>query len=300
LGTAAGCARLLGLDAAQTLAALSIAFSMASGSRKQFGSMMKPIHAGLAAKNAVLAARMAQAGIEGNAEPVGGQWGFAELYGASDREDATKSLAPNDAGQRLAIETDGLMAKRFPCCAAAHRTLDGLAELQAQYRFPLESVERVDAWVPAFARANLRFDDPQNEMEARFSLPYCAVRVLQTGRLSLSDMTREKVREEAIRPWLQRIVIHTKPGSVSDELGERATPAVTRVTLEGRRVHEIGVLAPKGSRCVPLTEAEQLAKFRDCCAWAGAEREAERLFALARSISRLSRFGEFSEALTGA
>jgi 2-methylcitrate dehydratase PrpD len=300
IGTAAGCARLLGLDAGRTLASMSIAFSMASGSRKQFGSMMKPIHAGLAAKNAVLAVRMAQAGICGHEEPLTGAWGFAGLYGDNRETGDAKANVPEESKRILAIESDGLLAKRFPCCGAAHRTLDGLVELRQRHGLSLEAVERIEAVVPVFARDNLRFDDPRNEMEARFSLTYPAVRVLQAGALTLSDMTLDKVRDPSIRPWLQRVVIHTKPGSVAEELGENATPAITRVVMRSGDVHEVGIGMPKGSRQAPLTQDEQRAKFRDCCRWAGKERDADRLFEIASSIHSVRRFRDFSQLFAQA
>lgn len=296
IGTAMGCARLLRLDAEQTLAAMSNAFSMASGSKKQFGTMMKPIHAGLAAKNAVLAARMAQAGISGDATPLSGNWGFAELYGGQPNKPSPRDVL-SGVGERLAIESDGLMAKRFPCCGAAHRTLDGLVILREQYRFAPEEVDHVQAFIPAFARANLRFDEPQDVNEARFSLTYCAARVLETGRLTLNDMTLKRVRDPAVRPWLSRFVMHIKSGSVSEELGEKATPAVTRVVLKNGQVCEAAVQAPKGSIHVPFSEAEQRTKFRDCCRWAGRVNDADRLFELARSIPYLPRFSAFTEEL---
>jgi 2-methylcitrate dehydratase PrpD len=138
-------------------------------------------------------------------------------------------------------------------------------------------------------------------MEARFSLTYCAARVLQTGSLTLSDMTLKRVRDDSVRPWLRRFLIHTNPGSVSDELrGANATPAITRIVLKSGRVHEIGILAPKGSRQAPLTEDDRRGKFQDCCQWAGRGDDANRLFALARSIQELARFPEFSQGLAQA
>lgn len=297
IGTAGACARLLRLDPEQTLAAMSIASSMAGGSKKQFGSMMKPLHAGLAAKNAVLAARMAEAGISGDPEPLGGQWGFAQLAGAGQPGEAAVAGALQDLGTTLAIETDGLMAKRFPCCGAAHRTLDGLLQLRQQLQLRLEDLQRVEAFIPAFARENLRFDDPQDESQARFSLTYPALRVLQTGGLSLYDMTLERILDPSLRPWLQRIFIHVKAGSVSEELSEKATPAITRVVMNGGAVHEIGITAPKGSRQNPLSEDERYAKFRDCCRWAGREQDADRLFEMARSLNAMARFQDFSRRL---
>lgn len=297
IGTAGACARLLGLNAERTLAAMSIAFSMAGGSKKQFGSVMKPIHAGLAAKNAVLAARMAQMGIDGDPQPLSGHWSFAQLYGGKQLDNASLSIILDDLGETLAIETEGLMAKRFPCCGAAHRTLDGLLELRQQQRLNLDTVERIEAFIPVFARENLRFDDPQNELQARFSLTYPAVRVLQAGRLSLSDMTWESVRDPAIQPWLRRIIVHTKPGSVSQELSERASPTVTRVVTRSGITHEVGIRWPKGSRQAPFTEEERHEKFRDCCRWAGKGGAADRFFEIVRSLQGISRFRDFSRAL---
>jgi 2-methylcitrate dehydratase PrpD len=297
IGTAGACARLLRLNPEQTLAAISIASSMASGSKKQFGSMMKPLHAGLAAKNAVLAARMAEAGIRGDPQPLGGQWGFAQLFGAGrlDEESVTRVL--QDLGTNLAIETDGLLVKRFPCCGAAHRTLDGLLELRQRLQLRLEDVESIEVFIPAFARENLRFDDPQDESQARFSLTYPALRVLQSGGLSLHDMVLERIRDPSIRPWLRRVLIHVKAGSVSEALSATATPAVTRVITRGNTVAEIGIAAPKGSRQHPLTEDERYAKFRDCCGWADREKDADRLFAAARSLHEKTRFRDFCRAL---
>ena len=53
IGAAAAAARLLGLDAAAAGHALAIAASEASGLKENFGTMVKPLHAGLAARNGV-------------------------------------------------------------------------------------------------------------------------------------------------------------------------------------------------------------------------------------------------------
>lgn len=297
IGTAGGCARLLKLSIQQTLAAMSNAFSMAAGSKSQFGSMMKPIHAGLAAHNAVLAARMAQAGISGNRVPITGHWGLADLYSEPQEAALRKAQALCGFGETLCIETEGLMPKRFPCCGAAHRTLDGLLELRKRHSLALEQVDRIEVFIPAFARANLRFDDPRDENEARFSLPYCGVRVLQTGRLTLRDLTPERVRDESIRPWLQRFDIQIKAGSVAEELSESATPAITRVLLKDDTMHEVRITMPRGVRRLPFTEEERYEKFSDCCRWAGRAEEAEYLFKTAGAIEGLPQFGQLSRRL---
>src|SRR5437867_12778458 len=63
LGAAAASARLLGLDAPSTVHALGIAASLACGVKENLGSMVKPLHAGMAARNGIMAAQLAKAGF---------------------------------------------------------------------------------------------------------------------------------------------------------------------------------------------------------------------------------------------
>ena len=55
------------LTASDGPTALAIAASEASGLKENFGTMVKPLHAGIAARNGVLAAKLAQAGMTGSA-----------------------------------------------------------------------------------------------------------------------------------------------------------------------------------------------------------------------------------------
>src|SRR4029079_8569363 len=60
LGAAAGCARLLKLDAQKTQMALGIAASQPIGLREQFGTMTKPFHPGAAARAGLMSALLAR------------------------------------------------------------------------------------------------------------------------------------------------------------------------------------------------------------------------------------------------
>src|SRR5207302_6643669 len=85
IGAAAACARLLRLDVAATANCIALAASQASGLKENFGTMSKPLHAGLAARNGVLAAQLAQHGCTA-AEPAlgGGQARVAALIRRTD------------------------------------------------------------------------------------------------------------------------------------------------------------------------------------------------------------------------
>ena len=85
-GASAACGKLLGLDAAQMQMALGITASMASGIVANFGTMTKPLHVGLGARNGVLAAKLARGGYTANAKAIEGGFGFYQVL-ASRRAD---------------------------------------------------------------------------------------------------------------------------------------------------------------------------------------------------------------------
>jgi len=287
IGTAGACARLLGATPDQVLAAMSAATSMAAGSKLQFGSMMKPIHAGLAAKNAVLAARFAMAGIGANDDPLAGDWGFAALTGAGDID---AEVMIDHLGETLEIETSGLLAKRFPCCGAIHRSVDALEILRNEPGFLPEAIDRIETFLPEMAKRNLRFDRPVDEMEARFSGTYCLARMLSDGALELGHFTPHGVRDERIAAWLPRIrLVAYENALMVDGANFKAT---TRVYRKDGGIMEATVSHPKGSPENPLNGADLLAKFQTCCAWSGHAAAAEPLFELAGSLGTAIDVGE--------
>ncbi len=70
-GAAVAASALLGLDADGAGRALALAGTMTAGHREAFGSMTKPLHAGKAAANGILAARLAATGLAGPPGPPG-------------------------------------------------------------------------------------------------------------------------------------------------------------------------------------------------------------------------------------
>ena len=167
--------------------AISIATSMASGTKGQFGTMTKALHCGLAAKTGILAARLAQRGIGGSHTIIEGEMDFGALFGGDTPPNWTAALAQE--GEPLAIEKWGLAVKRYPCCGSTHRIVDGILALRAQYDFAAEDVVQVEVLVGYGNMINLPFDHPQNEMEARFSMQYSVAVALLYGRLGLADFT---------------------------------------------------------------------------------------------------------------
>jgi 2-methylcitrate dehydratase PrpD len=126
LGAVAGAGRLLRLDQSQIQNALGIAASMASGSRQNFGTMTKPLHAGLVARDVVLAAELAAAGFTADPHQLEGALGYFAMYGVNPRVSEVHSALEQP---RVLLE-HGLNVKKYPCCYGTHRMADAALNLR--------------------------------------------------------------------------------------------------------------------------------------------------------------------------
>jgi 2-methylcitrate dehydratase PrpD len=261
IGAAAACARLLGLRPAEVGAALSVGFSMAGGSKLQFGTMAKPVHAGLAAMHGVMAADLAARGITAHPEPLDGPWSFRDLFAGpgSHGYDAKK------IGRPLAIEQYGLKAKVHPGCASTHCAVDAVIALRNEFGIAAKDVESVDVLVNRMSFDNLMYSRPVTEMQARFSMQYCIALALLHGRLALRDFTLPAVKRPEMRRWLPRIAMrHTKPGQELPLVDNGREPGRVSMRLKDGRKLERYVQYPRGVLQAPMSAGELDAKLADC------------------------------------
>lgn len=263
IAAAAACGRLLALDEGAMTNAISIASSMAGGCKGQFGTMTKSLQAGLAAKAGVLAARLAQSGIEGSHTIIEGEKGFGALFAGNNTPDWNVGLAQE--GAPLALEQWGLAAKQYPCCASSHRIVDCILALREQYGFTAEDVAEVDTLVGYGNKLNLPYDQPQNEMEARFSMQYAVALALLFGRLRLSDFTVEAVRRPEVRALFPLTTMRAHPRGVDNTDPTKRLPHTVKIKLKDGRVLERSAQFAKGTTYIPFDDADRAAKFVNCC-----------------------------------
>ncbi len=117
IGAAAAIAHLPEFDVSTTAIALGLAATQSAGLRLQFGFDAKPLHAGLAARAGLTAARLAEAGFLGAPDFIDNANGFFKAF-AFGAEDVSRVM--QGWGKPWQIIVPGLTLKAFPCCTAAH------------------------------------------------------------------------------------------------------------------------------------------------------------------------------------
>ncbi len=282
IGAAAACARLLRLDAARAGHALSIATSLAAGFMSQFGTMTKPVHAGLAAKSGVLAASLAGAGLTAGPDTLDGPTGMNRLMVGPDYERLRDTLTHVEHGQTLRFETasigepllilsSGFRVKRFPNCGSAHRAMDGVIELRERHGFAADEVAEIHVRAPVTHLNNLMYADPEDPLEAKFSLEYGVAVALVTGHCTLADFTEAAVRREEVRALFPRIRRHPV------DKAEGEFPTEVEIVLNDGHRFATRVAMPAGSLAAPFTIDQVWAKLDGCVAGLLAPEQAEAL-----------------------
>ena len=164
-GATLAAARLLGLDAGQTRHALGLCASMASGVKAQFGTMAKPLNAGLAARTGVEAALWAQAGMTAAQEGLEGPLGF----GATHHGEAAEVKLPRKDWQISTISH-----KFHACCHGLHAMLEALSGADlAPERIAGIRIRTNPRWISV---CNIKA--PETGLEVKFSYRHTAAMTL--------------------------------------------------------------------------------------------------------------------------
>lgn len=268
VGAAVACAWLMKLDTRQTAHAIGIAFAQAAGTRANFGTMSKSLHAGLAAAAAIRSVKLAQLGYDAGSGALDGTAGLSRLY--ADGESFGTVIA--ELGAPFESRRSGLDVKRYPLCYATHRAIEGVTALRRRHGLDLADVDTVEVIASNRASLALVHDRPTGSLEAKFSMQYAMAATLLDGRIGLDSFSEAMVNRPQIQAFLPRVT--------SGEDGGAVLPRWARVTLRLRdgKVLTEEVFNLPGSAEDPLSESQLGEKFSDCMAFAGYSGDAGALF----------------------
>jgi 2-methylcitrate dehydratase PrpD len=292
LGAAAAVSRIVGLDAARAAHALAIAASSASGLKENFGTMTKPLHAGLAARAGLEAAALAERGLTASALALDGPQGFLR---AMDSERADLDADAADLGVRWEIVDTGITVKLYPSCAATHPPLDALLDLRQREGLTAESVDRVEVGVDATTPTVLIYARPTSGLEAKFSMPFCAAAAIVDGRVGIDTFDAARLSDPRITSVMPRVTMAVDP--TLDPAAPPLTEAVVRLSLCDGRVLTQAAHGARGYPARPATDADLDAKFLSCAARAIPEAAAAEALAMLRRIEDVDDVRTITERL---
>ena len=268
----AALAKLHGADVPTIEQAFGIASSMSSGLRRNFGTMTKPLHTGIAARSALTAFNLATAGFTAAPDVLEAKAGFYSSYGVAE---SSPDITVKGLGKPYIIVDPGLALKKFPCCYASHRAIDGLLALRKKLSFEAAAIDKVICRMPPGGMHVLTYPRPTTGLEGKFSLHYPLAAAALDGKCALWTFTDEAVRRKEIAALYARIDAKEDPGCRGDDplFDTRSSGSKGFVEVEVRltdgRSDMIRVDKAPGSPTRELTWDDLREKFVDCARHSG-------------------------------
>ncbi len=293
-GAAAACAKLLGLTRSQIEMALGMSSSMASGIVANFGTMTKPLHVGLGARNGVLAAKLAQSGFTANGKAIESGFGFYKVLHSNTPIDE-KPI--EELGRSYALLSDGIRIKPYPCGGLTHQVIDSVLEFKAKHGLTPDMVERVDVDVVKHTFERIVFKVPQTGIQGKFCMPYLVARALSDGKVSLHAFTDAAVRDQNILQLAEKVQMNLDNNLKKTDPGGRPC----RVTLRTKsgQTYTREEQHAKGSPEFPMTEEELRGKFTECAREVLSAEAADRALALIEGLEKVDNVRSLTEMLRG-
>ncbi len=248
IGAAAATARLLGLDAQQTLAAIGTGATQAAGMKVVYGSMGKSLHPGKAAMDGLLSGFLARDGFTSSPEAIEGHRGFLHLFSP----DPVPTKAVDGLGDIWYLPRDGF--KPYACGSLTHPPAQALLELRAEHGLTAADVASVDAYVHDYVKTTTGLTDPQTGLQGKFSIYHVLAVALADGAALLDQFTDERVADPELAGLRERVHVHTDAAQGKDS-------ARVMLTLKDGRTLERLVAHNLGTPDNPMSDGQLEEKF---------------------------------------
>lgn len=285
MGAAAAASKITGCDLAQVGNALGIALSHACGSKQNFGTMVKPLHAGIAAMSGVVSAFLAQGGYTASEGALDGPAGFGKLFGGNMLVEELSAL-----GKPFHL-ANGFSLKKYPSCYSTHSAIDSILEIAKIHPIDYKDIREINCWIHPSHVGELPYRVPGTNLEAKFCMPFILAVAWIYRSVELSHFTEDVLKDARV------VDLSNKVNFLSDD---GLAPLGSKVTIVSTRNESYSAAAdrPRGHPLDPLTEEEVKDKFRSCASLLLSRERTEAVLDMLLHIEELRDINSLTEAIT--
>jgi len=253
-GAAAAASRLLGLDAAQTTAALGHAASFSGGlwAFIHDASQTKRLHAGRAAEGGLTAALLAARGISGPTQVFEDVWGgFFNAFAPQSKQPEALLAALGEPWKLMRCSI-----KPHASCRSNHSTIDAVLHLLAANPGLAQQVRQVDVRLSGFVMGMCGGRDLASLASAQMSLPYAVAVAWVFGDAGLERYLAPVRGDARLSAAMSLVRLQVDPAMATlDE-------SVVTITSEDGLVVSHTVPVARGAPANPLSASALRAKFQ--------------------------------------
>lgn len=207
-GAATAVSRLLGLDAEATSRALGIASTRAAGLKAAFGSSCKALQVGEAARGGLVAAILAQKGVDVPEDMIGHRLGFARTHSSdwaelcalrSPRYVADFAVKASDEAPAYDYHLETNLFKYHNSCYETHSAIESALYLARTENVDASNVVALDISVNPHCDDICNIERPSTPLQSKFSLKHTvAMALLNKNTADPSVFNDENVADPQI------------------------------------------------------------------------------------------------------
>ena len=289
-------ASMLRLNAQQTLDAIGIAATQASGLMSaQEGAMVKRMHSGRAAQSGVYGALLARRGFTGIRNVLEADYG-GYLSTLTDKVEAgrlTKGLGNE-------WETLSVGFKPFASVASIHAALDGLQQIMRQNGLAADDIVQLRADVSTMTHLHCAWEyKAQGVTAGQMNLFYSLAAIAVDGDAFVDQYREDRLHDPRLLEFIQRIT--SNPDTQIDDMGPpfRHAARLYAQTRDGRKF-EKEVLHRLGSPENPMSTEQVHRKFKILATHCLSDRDVDDLVNIALTLDEQKDLGRLLGILSRA
>lgn len=266
IGVACGAGAMLGLDPSaieQAIAVTAVPHAAMRQTRAGELSMWKGAAAANAARNAIFATLLAEAGMTGPNEPLEGEMGFVrQLLDGDELDEGVLWRLQDKVPPTRILDT---YVKYWPVEYHAQSAVDAALQMPEDVVEDIDHVKSIeidtfDAAYQIIAKDPEKWD-PKTRETADHSIQYIVVAALMDGEITRHTFDLERVRDPKTLDILKNRVEVREDLELTAGYPEGTPNRITVTTESGdRRVRE--VTHPRGHAKNPMTDEELVAKYK--------------------------------------
>ncbi|MFP4698571.1 MAG: MmgE/PrpD family protein [Eubacteriales bacterium] len=263
IGAAIAVAVALNYTKAEIKEAFSVAVTGAQGVLKvqEDESELKPLNAGRAALNALLATFVARAGFKGPNNVLSGDRGFLSMVAAKHN---TEYLVEKQ-GEKPFIEKAYM--KPYAACRHSHSAIDAAIKLKLKHNIDIKRIRSIQVSTYRWAVRGHDHKNIQGVASAKMSIPYSVALALKLGKVGIQEYMPSYLEDTSISSLTKKVDVF-----VDDKLTDLAPQkraAIVKIITNEHRIYEARVDYPKGEPENPMTKEELENKFISLAKFAG-------------------------------
>jgi 2-methylcitrate dehydratase len=292
VGSAAACARMLGLSTDHTNYALGLGAAFTGGTFQghEEGAWQRSLNGGMASERGVNAALLAATGFKATQLGLEGVQGFAAQWSDGDLDPAALL---DGLGESWAINRRWV--KPYPMNLTLHAPVEALLQVMRENDLDHTDIEQISAaWQkvePFLAKHKV-----STVVAAQASLPFALAVASVRGKVDVDSFTEEMVADPVIQGLVHKTVVYQDTDLMAKVKGSMPS-RVTVTTTDGREL-TAEVLYPKGNPANPLTEEEFRGKFMNMAVRVLGEDRAGQLYDQARGLDGIDDMGQLMELVS--